>query len=85
MGETDRPEYETLPAFGTMTLNADTESIIKCNHICNRYVLDTISLGATIAWAIECYENGLLSNLPMDCCRRGASGNRLWQMVRSKA
>jgi aldehyde:ferredoxin oxidoreductase len=61
VGETDRPEYETLAAFGTMTLNADAESIIKCNHICNRYGLDTISVGATIAWAIECYENGLLS------------------------
>lgn len=61
VGETDRPEYETLAAFGTMTLNADAESIIQCNHICNRYGLDTISVGATIAWAIECYENGLLS------------------------
>ena len=61
VGETDRPEYETLAAFGTMTLNDDVESIIKCNHICNRYGLDTISVGAAIAWAIECYENGVLS------------------------
>jgi aldehyde:ferredoxin oxidoreductase len=61
VGETDRPEYETLAAFGTMTLNDDVESIIKCNHICNLYGLDTISVGATIAWAIECYENGILS------------------------
>lgn len=61
VGETDRPEYETLAAFGTMTLNTDAESIIKCNHICNRYGLDTISVGATIAWAIECYENGIFS------------------------
>jgi aldehyde:ferredoxin oxidoreductase len=61
VGETDRPEYETLAAFGTMALNDDVESIIKCNHICNRYGLDTISVGATIAWAIECYENGIFS------------------------
>jgi aldehyde:ferredoxin oxidoreductase len=61
VGETDRPEYETLAAFGTMTLNDDVESIIKCNHICNRYGLDTISVGATVAWAIECYENGILT------------------------
>ena len=59
--ETDRPEYETLGAFGTMALNDDADSIIKCNDICNRYGLDTISVGATIAWAIECYENGLFS------------------------
>lgn len=62
VGETDRPEYETLAAFGTMTLNDDIDSIIKCNHICNRFGLDTISVGATIAWAIECYENGIFSN-----------------------
>ena len=61
VGETDRPEYETLAAFGTMALNDDAESIIKCNHICNRYGLDTISVGATIAWAIECYENGIFA------------------------
>ncbi len=61
VGETDRPEYETLAAFGTMTLNDDVESIIKCNEICNRYGLDTISVGASVAWAIECYENGILA------------------------
>jgi aldehyde:ferredoxin oxidoreductase len=44
-----------------MTLNGDAESIIKCNHICNRYGLDTISVGATIAWAIECYEQKIFS------------------------
>jgi aldehyde:ferredoxin oxidoreductase len=63
---TDRPEYETLGAFGTMTLNDNVESIIKCNDICNRYGLDTISVGATIAWAIECYENGLFSRRDTD-------------------
>jgi aldehyde:ferredoxin oxidoreductase len=61
VGETDRPEYETLAAFGTMTLNDNVESIIKCNDICNRYGLDTISVGATVAWAIECYENGIFT------------------------
>ncbi|MFA4915212.1 MAG: aldehyde ferredoxin oxidoreductase family protein [Syntrophales bacterium] len=59
--ETFRPEYETSAAFGTMCLNDNAESIIKCNDICNRYGFDTISAGATIAWAIECYENGVLS------------------------
>ena len=59
--ETDRPEYETLAAFGTMTLNDDVESIIKCNDICNKYGLDTISVGATIGWAMECYENGIFT------------------------
>jgi aldehyde:ferredoxin oxidoreductase len=59
--ETDRPEYETLGAFGAMTLNDNAESIIKCNDICNRYGLDTMSIGSTIAWAIECYETGIFT------------------------
>ncbi len=59
--DTDRPEYETLGAFGGMMLNSNAESVIKCNDICNKYGLDTISTGATIAWAMECYENGILT------------------------
>lgn len=56
-----KPEYETLAAFGSMCLNRNLSSIIKCNDICNRYGLDTISAGATVAFAIECYENGIIS------------------------
>jgi aldehyde:ferredoxin oxidoreductase len=61
-----KPEYETLAAFGSMCLNDNLESIIKVNDICNRYGLDTISAGVTIAFAIECYENGLISNKDTD-------------------
>ena len=61
VGETGRPEYETSISFGPLVMNKDIEALIKCNHICNIEGLDTISAGATIAWAIECYENGLLT------------------------
>jgi aldehyde:ferredoxin oxidoreductase len=61
VSEGHKPEYETLCAFGTLCLNDDVASIIKANDMCNRHGLDTISAGATIAFAIECYENGLLS------------------------
>jgi aldehyde:ferredoxin oxidoreductase len=61
-----KPEYETLAAFGSMCLNDNLESIIKVNDICNRYGLDTISAGSTIAFAIDCYENGLISNKDTD-------------------
>jgi aldehyde:ferredoxin oxidoreductase len=37
------------------------EALLKCNHICNIYGLDTISAGATVAWATECYEHGVLT------------------------
>lgn len=56
-----RPEYETLGSFGGMLLNDNIESIIKANGLCNEFGVDTISAGATIAFAIECFENGLLS------------------------
>jgi len=61
VGETGRPEYETSASFGCLMLNEDVEALLKCNHICNIYGLDTISAGATVTWAIECYENGILS------------------------
>ena len=56
-----KPEYETLAAFGSMCLNDNVGSIIKANDICNRYGFDTISAGAVIAFAIECYENGVIT------------------------
>lgn len=61
LGKTDRPEYETIASFGAMTLTTDQAVIMKCNDICNRAGLDTISTGTTIAWAIECYENGAIT------------------------
>lgn len=59
--EGHKPEYETLACFGTMCLNDNLESIIKVNDICNRAGLDTISVGCAVAFAIECYENGLIT------------------------
>jgi len=56
-----KPEYETIATFGGLCLNDDIESIILANDICNDYGLDTISAGTTVAFAIECYENGLLT------------------------
>ena len=63
---TARPEYETLASFGTMCLNNDTESIAMANYLCNDYGLDTISAGTTVAFAIECYENGLITKEDTD-------------------
>ena len=56
-----KPEYETLCMFGTNLLNDDLASIVRINEICNDYGLDTISVGATVGYALECYENGLLT------------------------
>ena len=55
------PEYETITAFGTMCLIPDAAAVSKLNDRCNRLGLDTISCGCTVAFAIDCFEKGLLS------------------------
>jgi aldehyde:ferredoxin oxidoreductase len=60
------PEYETLASFGSNLLIDDLKAICKAHEICNRFGMDTISAGATIAFAMECYENGLLSSEAVD-------------------
>jgi aldehyde:ferredoxin oxidoreductase len=55
------PEYETLSTFGSYTGVKDLDAIAYVNKICNEYGLDTIGTGATVAWAMECYENGVFT------------------------
>jgi len=55
------PEYETCCTFGTMIMNDDLAGVIKANEWCNRYGMDTISCGATIAFAMEAFEKGLIT------------------------
>jgi aldehyde:ferredoxin oxidoreductase len=61
-----RPEYETSAMFGSDCLNTNVESIIKVNDICNRYGIDTISAGGIIAFAMECYDKGLITKKDTD-------------------
>ncbi len=65
-GETHRPEYETLAALGSFCLTDNVESVIRANEICNLYGLDTIAAGAAVAFAMECYENGLIGKEETD-------------------
>ena len=60
------PEYETLASFGSNLLIDDLKAICKAHEICNRYGIDTISTGATIAFAMECFENGFLTSADTD-------------------
>jgi aldehyde:ferredoxin oxidoreductase len=64
--DSHRPEYETLCMFGSNCLNTNLQSIIKSNDVCNRYGVDTISAGAAICFAIECYENGIINKSDTD-------------------
>jgi aldehyde:ferredoxin oxidoreductase len=66
LSETNRPEYETLAAFGLNLANESGEAILKCNDIVNRAGLDSVSTGATVAWVMECYEKGILTKQELD-------------------
>src|SRR5512139_1251810 len=55
------PEYETLGTFGSYCGVKDLAAIAHANQICNEYGVDTIACGATIAFAIECFEKGIIT------------------------
>jgi len=55
------PEYESIGAFGPMCDVDDLGAITFAHLLCNDYGLDTISAGSTIAFAMECFEKGILS------------------------
>jgi len=59
------PEYETLATFGSYCGVSDLDAISLANKICNEYGLDTIGTGATVAWAMECYEQGLIGEIDL--------------------
>ena len=59
--EMHKPEYEGGAAFGSEILVDDIDSHLHMNDICNRYGLDVISTGSTLAWAAECFEKGILT------------------------
>ena len=55
------PEYETLASFGSFMGINDIAAICRANELCSLHSLDTISLGGTIAFAMECFEKGILT------------------------
>jgi aldehyde:ferredoxin oxidoreductase len=60
--EVGGPEYETLDALGPLCWIGDLDAIAYANRLCNDLGLDTISTGVVIAFAMECRQNGLLSD-----------------------
>jgi len=60
--DSHKPEYETLNMAGSNILNSDLESIIQFNDLCNAEGMDTISAGAAVAFAVECYQNEILDH-----------------------
>lgn len=63
---THKPEYETVNQFGGLILNTDYDAIFYINELLNRAGMDSISCGGTVAFAVDCYENGILTNEDTD-------------------
>lgn len=59
-GETHKPEYETVLALSGLLQCTDLDIVFEANELLNRAGMDSISAGGTVAFAIECYEHGLL-------------------------
>lgn len=64
--DTGGPEYETLAMIGSNLLIDDLAAVVRANEILNRYGIDTIEIGAILAWAFECYEHGLITKEDTD-------------------
>jgi aldehyde:ferredoxin oxidoreductase len=60
-GNVEGPEYENQTMLGSDCGITDPYALNKLNDLCNLYGIDTISVGATIAFAMECYERGILT------------------------
>ena len=56
-----RMEYESAFALGPLVGIADGNTVIRASTLCDELGMDTISTGATIAWAMECFERGILT------------------------
>ena len=54
------PEYESIWALGSATGVKELDAIVKANHYCDEFGMDTISIGSTIAAAMELVERGLI-------------------------
>jgi aldehyde:ferredoxin oxidoreductase len=55
------PEYETIGSLGSACGVSDAVAVSQASVLCNAYSLDSIGTGVTIALAMECFENGLLT------------------------
>lgn len=66
LSDVRRPDYETIVGFGANLLNDDLELVTACHDACNRYGIDAVSSSATLAWACEAVDKGLLTAADLD-------------------
>lgn len=75
------PEYETIGTLGAMVLNDDAELLVEGNEWCNRYGFDTISGGTVIAFAIEAFEKGIITESDTGGLKLDWNGETMMSLV----
>ena len=60
------PQYETVSALGPLLMIDDLAAVLKMGEKANRYGMDSISCGGTIAFAMECFEKGIITSKDLD-------------------
>ncbi|MFC1860893.1 aldehyde ferredoxin oxidoreductase family protein [Chloroflexota bacterium] len=63
---TEGPEYEAQYALGACCDIYDETAVIEADALCDRYGIDTMSMGVSIAFAMECYEKGIITEKDTD-------------------
>lgn len=81
-GEGEGPEYETIYAMGSNCMIDNLAAIVKANYICNEMGLDTITMGATIACAMELMERGYLKEDVVGRSLQWGDGEALVELTR---
>ena len=79
------PEYETAWALGADTGVGDLDAVLKANWLCNDLGMDPISMGATLAAAMELYQNGVITDESVEVPLEFGSGEALVRMTEATA
>ena len=81
-GEGEGPEYETIYALGSDCEVDDLAALTKANYECNELGIDTISMGSTIACAMELFEKGYLPESDVGMALKWGDAEALVKLVR---
>lgn len=81
-GEGEGPEYETIYAMGSNCMIDNLEAVLKANYICNELGIDTITMGATVACAMEMVERGIITEEEVGRSLQWGDGDALVELTR---
>ena len=81
-GQGEGPEFETGFALGSMCMVDNLAAVTKANYICNELGLDTMTMGVTIACAMELYDRGIIDEGHTAKPVRWGDGSRLVELTR---